>query len=268
MCNLFCCFVFFVRLRISQRRKQLGAWNFTCVLAYYPDRSSPLSVKSGSRGVTGRRHYVRDEPLAAAGIQRQNTYHPPAATVGGHSELGALALLKAVWWGTRLASLLMHLFVWLAYLLQSNSASSLIIYQNTSFWTTAVHLFTKSDVFLVAQPTVSKYDVTHSTWLQPAIITQTTSSSPSPPINSWAMRSSLMSITNIIAISSTIDLVNVRNLEWHGVIIISPSEYHGACVDWQQTESTYRWDGLGSDDDHVREWVQFIPVEVHRLPSP
>jgi len=31
-------------------------------------------------------------------------------TVGGHWELHAAALLKAVWWGMRLASLLKHLF--------------------------------------------------------------------------------------------------------------------------------------------------------------
>ena len=31
-------------------------------------------------------------------------------TVGGHWELRATALRKAVWWGMRLASLLMHLF--------------------------------------------------------------------------------------------------------------------------------------------------------------
>jgi len=59
-----------------------------------------------------RQHYLGVEPLAAAGIQRQNTYHLPApvATVGGHSELGAAALLKAVWWDMRLASLLTHFF--------------------------------------------------------------------------------------------------------------------------------------------------------------
>jgi len=34
----------------------------------------------------------------------------PAATVGGHSELGAAASTKAVWWDLRLASLLTHLF--------------------------------------------------------------------------------------------------------------------------------------------------------------
>jgi len=30
-------------------------------------------------------------------------------TLAGHSELGAAALLKAIWWDLRLASLLMHL---------------------------------------------------------------------------------------------------------------------------------------------------------------
>jgi len=34
--------------------------------------------------------------------------------VGGHWVLGAAALLKAVWWGMRLASLLMHLFVFVS----------------------------------------------------------------------------------------------------------------------------------------------------------
>jgi len=40
-----------------------------------------------------------------------STYHPPApvARLGGQSELGAAALLKAVSWGMRLASLLTHL---------------------------------------------------------------------------------------------------------------------------------------------------------------
>jgi len=33
-----------------------------------------------------------------------------ATTVGGHWELRAAALLNAVWWGMRLASLLVHLF--------------------------------------------------------------------------------------------------------------------------------------------------------------
>jgi len=42
----------FVRLRISQRRKKIGARNFARVIDYYPDRSSPILVNSGSRGVT------------------------------------------------------------------------------------------------------------------------------------------------------------------------------------------------------------------------
>jgi len=61
---VYCVFVclslclFFVLLRISQRRKKIGAWNFACVLDYNPDRFSPLLVNIGLRG---RRHYFRDE---------------------------------------------------------------------------------------------------------------------------------------------------------------------------------------------------------------
>jgi len=44
--------MFFVRLRISQRRKKTEAWNFACMFDYYPDRSSLILVKFGSRGVT------------------------------------------------------------------------------------------------------------------------------------------------------------------------------------------------------------------------
>jgi len=36
--------------------------------------------------------------------------HASAAKLGGQSELGAAALLKAVWWDLHLASLLTHLF--------------------------------------------------------------------------------------------------------------------------------------------------------------
>ena len=50
---LFVIFCFFVRLRIPQWRKKLGAWNFACVLACYSDRSSPLLVNFGSWGVMG-----------------------------------------------------------------------------------------------------------------------------------------------------------------------------------------------------------------------
>jgi len=44
--------LFFVRLRICQQRKKVGAWNSACMLAYYPDRSSPLLVNFGWRWVT------------------------------------------------------------------------------------------------------------------------------------------------------------------------------------------------------------------------
>jgi len=49
--------LFFVRLRISQWQKKLGAWNFACVLAYYPDRSSPLWWTLARGESRGRRHY-------------------------------------------------------------------------------------------------------------------------------------------------------------------------------------------------------------------
>ena len=101
-----------IRLRISKRRKKLGEWNFACVISYYPDTSSPLWWTLARGESRGRQNYVGGKPSAAAGIQRQNTYHPPApaATVGGHWELGPAALLKAVW-VLRLASLLTHLLL-------------------------------------------------------------------------------------------------------------------------------------------------------------
>ena len=52
-------FCLFVRLRISQRWKKIGVWNFACVFNYYPDRSSPLWWTL-ARGESRRRHYFRD----------------------------------------------------------------------------------------------------------------------------------------------------------------------------------------------------------------
>jgi len=63
------------------------------MMAYYPDRSSPFLVNFGSRGVTGAAAYVRVGGRATA-----REFLPTAATVGGHWESGAVALLKAVWW--------------------------------------------------------------------------------------------------------------------------------------------------------------------------
>ena len=88
------------------------------MLAYYPDRSSPLRW-----GVTGRRYKssARSGSADAAlvviygyelELDRQIVRSSSmVTTVGGHWELRAVALLKAVWWGMRLASLLMHLFL-------------------------------------------------------------------------------------------------------------------------------------------------------------
>jgi len=63
---------------------------------YYPDRSSPILVNFGSRGVT-----------VAALLPGCSRNWPPWYE---HSKLGAAALLKAVWWDLVLASLLTHLF--------------------------------------------------------------------------------------------------------------------------------------------------------------
>ena len=47
--NILCLFCF-VRLRIYQQRKKIGAWNFAGALVYYLERSSPiLEVRSQSR---------------------------------------------------------------------------------------------------------------------------------------------------------------------------------------------------------------------------
>jgi len=66
---LYFCFVclfvcLFVRLRISQQRKKLGVYNFACMLAYYPDRSSPRLVKISSWESRGRRHYFPHHALS------------------------------------------------------------------------------------------------------------------------------------------------------------------------------------------------------------
>ena len=69
------CFLF-VRLRISQRRKKLGAWNFACMLTYYPDRSSPLLVKIGSQGVTGAALLSRMNPISSRCWQKSGAHEP------------------------------------------------------------------------------------------------------------------------------------------------------------------------------------------------
>jgi len=74
------------------------------MLTYYPDRSSPLLVKIGSQGVTGA--------ALRCGIYVATEASLPGPMEGGsvgYWELRTVALLKAVWWGMRLASVLTHL---------------------------------------------------------------------------------------------------------------------------------------------------------------
>jgi len=72
------------------------------MLAYHPDRLCPLLVNIGSRGVTGAAHYFRDECLRR--ILCVGAWH-------GHSELGATALLKTVWWDCLFVCLSVYLSV-------------------------------------------------------------------------------------------------------------------------------------------------------------
>jgi len=90
------------------------------VLANYLDRSSPLLVNFGSRGVTGAAALRRSVPTGTVGrgapsgpVNSTGRYgQASAATVGGHWQLGAVALFKAVRWNLHLASLLTHLFTY------------------------------------------------------------------------------------------------------------------------------------------------------------
>jgi len=114
--------------------EKLGASNFACMLAYYPDRSSPLLVKIGCEESWGWQHYFRHKhpfqllfrckmrvaiptPVWIRNARSSKQMSKPAATVGGHSELGAAASTKAVWWDLHLASLLMHL-LWSPYVIR------------------------------------------------------------------------------------------------------------------------------------------------------
>jgi len=123
---VFC--VFFVRLQISQQWKNLGAWNFACVLTYYPDRSSPiLEIKGqGHQGQKMRlalrsptrlayEWYARAANGCCCGASRRAHL---LAGEGWHRRwraprlgTGVAASTKAVWWDLRLANLLMHLFL-------------------------------------------------------------------------------------------------------------------------------------------------------------
>ena len=52
------------------------AWNFACVLAYYPDRSTPLLVKIGSRESRGRWHYFPMNPISYRYWQKGGVHEP------------------------------------------------------------------------------------------------------------------------------------------------------------------------------------------------
>jgi len=118
-----CVFVclFFVRLRISQRRKKDRVRYFACVFDYYPDRSSPIFVNFGSRGVNSGG--VTSGVCAAPNLSQAMAPGEVRWLLGigcrgsvENSELGAAALLKAVCWDLRLASLLTHL-LWSPYVI-------------------------------------------------------------------------------------------------------------------------------------------------------
>jgi len=80
-------------------------------------------VNIGSRGVTGGggiasrmnpNHPNIDGKVKCMKLGSTHCGYTLWSCVGGHWVLGAAALLKAVWWGMRLASLLMHLFVFVS----------------------------------------------------------------------------------------------------------------------------------------------------------
>ena len=68
------------------------------MLAYYPDGSSPLLVKTGSRGVTGAALLCGITAATEATLRGRMDGRSVR-----HWELRTAALLKAVWWDFRLA---------------------------------------------------------------------------------------------------------------------------------------------------------------------
>jgi len=120
----------------SAAEKKIGAWNFACVLNYYPDRSSPILEVKCQVTRDKKRHLQCQHPhggvrmvcarcdrRSAAAADERISWRPRGdvgcgvhrgslgdselrTTLAGHSELGAAASTKAVWWDLRLASLL------------------------------------------------------------------------------------------------------------------------------------------------------------------
>jgi len=94
-----------------------------------------LAVSHGGGGITSGWAISCCRKATAKHITFANTYHvwAPATTVGGHSELGAAALLKAVWWGMCLASMLTHLFFHSLSLLIKSSSFSAITTKSSAY---------------------------------------------------------------------------------------------------------------------------------------
>jgi len=105
---VYCVCFLFVRLRISQRRKKIAAWNFASCSTTILNELLPFWWTL-ARVESRRRHYFRDElniepggeARWAVGIGRRDSV--------GSLNWGAAPSRKAVWWDLRLASLLTHL---------------------------------------------------------------------------------------------------------------------------------------------------------------
>ena len=81
--SLLCvCFFVYTVTDFSAAEKARGV-NFACMMAYYPDSSSPFSVNFGSQGVTGAAAYVR-----VIGCAMAREFLPTAATVGASVGIG------------------------------------------------------------------------------------------------------------------------------------------------------------------------------------
>ena len=104
VCFLFVClYVFVCTVTNFSAAENIGTWNFACVFDYYTNRSSPILVNFGSRGVTAA------ALLPGYTHQRTGAMQRLPARLGGQSELGAAASTKAVWWDSHLASPLTQL---------------------------------------------------------------------------------------------------------------------------------------------------------------
>jgi len=109
----------FVRLRISQRRKKARGVKFCTRVGllsgqvFSPFGKDWLAGSYGGGGISRRPgvDHAGRHPWYKPELDRRFVrLSSKVTTVGRHWELRAAALLKAVRWGMRLASLLTHLF--------------------------------------------------------------------------------------------------------------------------------------------------------------